>query len=95
MPEKCSIAFFFCSHSRLSVQLFAGKGNVELVELKTFKKLFPDVPLFGFFGHEEIGFDHIPGTADRLRRSTLAAADHSRINFLHEGSAVFVILYFP
>ena len=56
IPEKRSIAFMFACIGR-GQQFHEGVANLES---GLFRKLFPNTPLFGFFGNGEIGFDYLP-----------------------------------
>ncbi|XP_066094584.1 F-box only protein 22 [Saccopteryx bilineata] len=55
IPEQNSIGFMFACVGR-GFQYYRAKGNVEA---DAFRKLFPSIPLFGFFGNGEIGCDRI------------------------------------
>nr|XP_019606767.1 PREDICTED: F-box only protein 22 isoform X1 [Rhinolophus sinicus] len=55
IPEQNTIGFMFACIGR-GFQYYRAKGNVEA---DAFRKLFPAVPLFGFFGNGEIGCDRI------------------------------------
>ncbi|XP_030622603.1 F-box only protein 22 [Chanos chanos] len=55
IPEKNTIGFMFACVGR-GHNYYNGKRNVEA---DTFRKVFPTVPLFGFFGNGEIGCDRI------------------------------------
>ncbi|KAM7048513.1 F-box only protein 22 isoform 1-T1 [Molossus nigricans] len=55
IPERNSVGFMFACVGRGS-QYYRAKGNVEA---DAFRKLFPTVPLFGFFGNGEIGCDRV------------------------------------
>lgn len=54
---------------------FYGESNVEA---DVFQKLFPDTPLFGFFGNGEIGMQYVPkaenGEPEPKRRFSFAAS---------------------
>ena len=39
------------------------KTRIGSVESSIFRQLFPDVPLFGFFGEGEVGLNFVPDTA--------------------------------
>ncbi|KAM8782749.1 F-box only protein 22 [Rhynchonycteris naso] len=55
IPEQNTIGFMFACVGR-GFQYYRAKGNVEA---DAFRKLFPSIPLFGFFGNGEIGCDRI------------------------------------
>ncbi|XP_029808313.1 F-box only protein 22 isoform X2 [Suricata suricatta] len=55
IPERNTIGFMFACVGR-GFQYYRAKGNVEA---DAFRKFFPNVPLFGFFGNGEIGCDRI------------------------------------
>uniref|UniRef100_A0A8C6EB89 F-box protein 22 n=1 Tax=Moschus moschiferus TaxID=68415 RepID=A0A8C6EB89_MOSMO len=55
IPEQNTIGFMFACVGR-GFQYYRAKKNVEA---DAFRKFFPSVPLFGFFGNGEIGCDRI------------------------------------
>ncbi|XP_060796741.1 F-box only protein 22 [Neoarius graeffei] len=55
IPESNTVGFMFACVAR-GHNHYNGQHNVEA---DVFHKLFPGVPLFGFFGNGEIGCDHI------------------------------------
>uniref|UniRef100_A0A2K6TTV6 F-box protein 22 n=1 Tax=Saimiri boliviensis boliviensis TaxID=39432 RepID=A0A2K6TTV6_SAIBB len=55
IPERNTVGFMFACVGR-GFQYYRAKGNVEA---DAFRKYFPSVPLFGFFGNGEIGCDRI------------------------------------
>ncbi|KAL2790907.1 F-box only protein 22 isoform a [Daubentonia madagascariensis] len=55
IPEQNTIGFMFACVGR-GFQYYRAKRNVEA---DAFRKFFPSVPLFGFFGNGEIGCDRI------------------------------------
>ncbi|MBN3301349.1 F-box only protein 22 [Amia ocellicauda] len=55
LPERNTVAFMFACVGR-GHNYYNGKHNVEA---DAFRKVFPNIPLFGFFGNGEIGCDHI------------------------------------
>lgn len=55
IPEHNTIGFMFACVGR-GYRHYKTKRNMEA---DAFRKLFPNVPLFGFFGHGEIGCDRI------------------------------------
>ncbi|XP_062998261.1 F-box only protein 22 [Elgaria multicarinata webbii] len=55
IPEHNSLGFMFACVGR-GYQHYKTKPNLEA---DAFRKFFPNVPLFGFFGHGEIGCDRI------------------------------------
>ena len=54
--SRQSIAFMFACIGRGQYH-YRGQTNVEA---KVFHKIFPGVPLFGFFGNGELGFEYLP-----------------------------------
>lgn len=55
IPERNTIGFMFACVARGHNHY----NNQHNVEADTFHKVFPSVPLFGFFGNGEIGCDRI------------------------------------
>uniref|UniRef100_A0A8B9Q2Z6 F-box protein 22 n=1 Tax=Apteryx owenii TaxID=8824 RepID=A0A8B9Q2Z6_APTOW len=55
IPERNTIGFMFACVGR-GYRHYKTKRNMEA---DAFRKFFPNVPLFGFFGHGEIGCDRI------------------------------------
>ncbi|XP_033611873.1 F-box only protein 22 isoform X2 [Fukomys damarensis] len=55
IPEQDTIGFMFACVGR-GFHYYRAKANVEA---DAFRKFFPSVPLFGFFGNGEIGCDRI------------------------------------
>ena len=55
IPERRTFGFMFACIGRGAYHY--GETNVEST---AFKKLFPNTPLFGFFGNGEIGYDYLP-----------------------------------
>ncbi|KAH0619854.1 hypothetical protein JD844_014222 [Phrynosoma platyrhinos] len=55
IPEHNSLGFMFACVGR-GYQYYKTKQNLEA---DAFRKFFPNIPLFGFFGHGEIGCDRI------------------------------------
>ncbi|KAI1904477.1 hypothetical protein AGOR_G00006040 [Albula goreensis] len=55
IPERNTLGFMFACVGR-GHNYYSGKRNVEA---DTFRKVFPNTPLFGFFGNGEIGCDRI------------------------------------
>ncbi|ERE75078.1 F-box only protein 22 [Cricetulus griseus] len=64
IPEQNTIGFMFACVGR-GFQYYRAKSNVEA---DAFRKFFPSVPLFGFFGNGEIGCDRIVTGNFILRR---------------------------
>ena len=56
IPEKNSIGFMFACIGR-GQHFHEGVANLES---GIFQKVFPNTPLFGFFGNGEIGYDYLP-----------------------------------
>ena len=55
IPAQNSVCFMFACMGRGYYHY-----NEENVESQVFRKLFPNTPLFGFFGNGEIGYDYLP-----------------------------------
>ncbi|XP_026565449.1 F-box only protein 22 [Pseudonaja textilis] len=85
IPERHSLAFMFACVGR-GRQHYQNKVNLEA---DTFRKFFPAVPLFGFFGHGEIGCDRIV-TGNFVLRECREAKD----NLLHSYTTVVMLLHF-
>jgi len=72
-------------------------GGTVGVESAVFKQLYPHVPLFGFFGNGEIGYD-FPLAADVMGSTSPAGAgdgsDIAMPQIYHSFTTVFVLLCF-
>ena len=55
LPERNTLGFMFACVGR-GHNYYNNQPNVEA---DTFRKVFPNIPLFGFFGNGEIGCDRI------------------------------------
>lgn len=66
IPQHNTVGFMFACVGR-GFQHYGAKGNVEA---DAFRKLFPGIPLFGFFGNGEIGCDRIVTGNFILRKCT-------------------------
>jgi F-box protein 22 len=80
-----SVGFMFACIGR-GEAFYDGTPNVES---RTFSQLYPGVPLFGFFGGGEIGFDFPP----QLSADVEDSARHVPPLF-HSYSSIFVLLTF-
>ncbi|XP_058012631.1 F-box only protein 22 isoform X2 [Ahaetulla prasina] len=85
IPEHHSLAFMFACVGRGS-HFYHNKVNVEA---DVFRKYFPNVPLFGFFGHGEIGCDRIV-TGNFVLRECHETKDV----LLHSYTTVVALLHF-
>uniref|UniRef100_A0A0K8RV05 F-box only protein 22 n=1 Tax=Crotalus horridus TaxID=35024 RepID=A0A0K8RV05_CROHD len=88
LPEHHSLAFMFACVGR-GCRFYKSKPNLEA---DAFRKYFPNVPLFGFFGHGEIGCDRIVTGNFVLRECNEAKDDllhgyTTVVTLLHLGSA--------
>lgn len=71
--------------------------GVENVESKLFRKVFPNTPLFGFFGNGEIGYDYLPNYQSENLDSHYRpdCSESLRENEMFHGySSIFVVLSF-
>ncbi|XP_034265386.1 F-box only protein 22 [Pantherophis guttatus] len=84
IPEHHTLAFMFACVGR-GYLFYENKPNVEA---DIFRKYFPNVPLFGFFGHGEIGCDRIV-TGNFVLRECHETKD----NLLHSYTTVVVLLH--
>ncbi|XP_044135828.1 F-box only protein 22 [Bufo gargarizans] len=84
IPEENSVGLMFACVGR-GEQHYKKKN----VEADSFRKHFPNVPLFGFFGNGEIGCDRVVSGSFTLRECN-AEED----NLLHEYCTVMTIIHF-
>ncbi|XP_070618365.1 F-box only protein 22 [Erythrolamprus reginae] len=84
IPEHQSLAFMFACVGRGGQ--FYRKSNLEA---DVFRKHFPNVPLFGFFGHGEIGCDRIV-TGNFVLRECPETKD----DLMHSYTTVMTLLHF-
>ncbi|XP_063170337.1 F-box only protein 22 [Candoia aspera] len=84
IPEHNSLGFMFACVGR-GHQYYKTKPNLEA---DAFRKFFPNVPLFGFFGHGEIGCDRIVTGNFVLREYTEAKDD-----LLHGYTTVMTLVH--
>ena len=77
-----TIAFMFSCCGR--GHYFYKKNNVEST---VFRRLFPGIPLLGFFGNGEIGHEHLP----QLRTAD-CNIDDDLPEIIHSYSTIFVLL---
>ncbi|XP_053320536.1 F-box only protein 22 [Spea bombifrons] len=84
IPEDNSVGFMFACVAR-GVQYY-GENNVEA---NLFRKHFPNVPLFGFFGNGEIGCDRVVSGKFTLRECNCEKDD-----LLHGYTTVITIIHF-
>ncbi|XP_062819082.1 F-box only protein 22 [Anolis carolinensis] len=88
IPEHNSLGFMFACVGR-GYQHYKTKQNLEA---DAFRKFFPNIPLFGFFGHGEIGCDRIVTGNFILReyhdtKDDLLHAYTTVMTLIHLGSA--------
>ncbi|XP_019388910.1 PREDICTED: F-box only protein 22 [Crocodylus porosus] len=84
IPEHNTIGFMFACVGR-GYQHYKTKRNLEA---DAFRKFFPNVPLFGFFGHGEIGCDRIV-TGNFILRECNDIKD----NLLHGYTTVMTLIH--
>lgn len=80
-----------------------GRGHyhyhAENVETKAFRKHFPNIPLFGFFGNGEVGHNYLPdySKADHSDYSVLNSDNGDPVypKVRHSYSTVFVLMSRP
>ena len=91
MPHGRTFAFMFACLGR--GQHLYKKRNVES---SVFKKVFPGVPLFGFFANGEIGFNFLPNFTNSEDCSVYTVKDESMEEeypqYDHSYSTVFVLV---
>nr|XP_033776571.1 F-box only protein 22 [Geotrypetes seraphini] len=85
IPEHNAIGFMFACVGR-GQQYYKSKKNVEA---DAFRKYFPTVPLFGFFGNGEIGCDRIV-TGNFILRECNNVKD----DLLHGYTTVMTLIHF-
>ncbi|XP_066492341.1 F-box only protein 22 [Tiliqua scincoides] len=84
IPEHNSLGFMFACVGR-GYQHYKTKQNLEA---DAFRKFFPNIPLFGFFGHGEIGCDRIV-TGNFILRECNNAKD----DLLHSYTTVMTLVH--
>lgn len=97
LPETQSMAFFFscCGRGKLWYQQRGDNANdYTNVETKAFKKVFPNTPIFGFFGAGEIGISFLPnfGNDEDLTEGTQQKKRKKK--FFHQFTTIIVLLSF-
>ncbi|XP_054858488.1 F-box only protein 22 [Eublepharis macularius] len=80
IPEYNSLGFMFACVGR-GYQHYKTKRNLEA---DAFRKFFPNVPLFGFFGHGEIGCDRIVTGNFILRECNNIKDDLRKCNYIKD-----------
>ncbi|XP_043926206.1 F-box only protein 22 [Protopterus annectens] len=85
IPEKNTIGFMFACVGR-GQQYYGNKMNVEA---DAFRKTFPTVPLFGFFGNGEIGCDRIVTGSFSLRECSSRLKDE----LIHYYTTITVLIH--
>lgn len=84
IPEHNSLGFMFSCIGR-GYEHYKTKQNLEA---DAFRKFFPSTPLFGFFGHGEIGCDRIV-TGNFILRECNNAKD----DLLHSYTTVMTLIH--
>ncbi|XP_069480442.1 F-box only protein 22 [Ambystoma mexicanum] len=85
IPEHNTFGFMFACVGR-GYQYYKSKRNVEA---DAFRKFFPTVPLFGFFGNGEIGCDRIV-----TGNFTLRECNDVKDDLLHSYTTVMTLIHF-
>ncbi|XP_023605164.1 F-box only protein 22-like [Myotis lucifugus] len=85
IPERDTVGFMFACVGR-GAQFYRARGNVEA---DAFRKAFPGVPLFGFFGNGEIGCDRIVTGNFVLRRCSEVRAE----DLFHSYTTVLALVH--
>lgn len=85
IPEQNTIGFMFACVGR-GFQYYRAKANVEA---DAFRKLFPNVPLFGFFGNGEIGCDRIVTENFTLKR----CSEVEDVDLFHSYTTVMALIH--
>ncbi|XP_050706561.1 uncharacterized protein LOC126991933 [Eriocheir sinensis] len=90
-PERQSVAFMFtcCGRGHSSWQPIPN-FNYENVESKAFRKVFPNTPIFGFFGRGELGITYLP----RFPEGEETAPVKRKKKPFHQFSTIIVLLSF-
>ncbi|XP_036271478.1 F-box only protein 22 isoform X2 [Pipistrellus kuhlii] len=86
IPERHTVGFMFACVGR-GAQFYRGRAHVEA---DAFRKAFPGVPLFGFFGNGEIGCDRIVTGHFALRRCGEARAEE---DLFHSYTTVLALVH--
>ncbi|CAL4221015.1 unnamed protein product, partial [Meganyctiphanes norvegica] len=97
LPEKQSMAFFFscCGRGKLWYQQRGDNANdYTNVETKAFKKVFPNTPIFGFFGTGEIGITFLPKFGNEEDPTEGSQQKKRRKKVFHQFTTVIVLLSF-
>ena len=91
LSEKKSVAFMFACVGRGS-----GYYEEENVESSVFREVFPNTPLFGFFGNGEIGCDNLTcGKADDEASPGSKCSNGTRLpDIIHGYTTIFCLLSF-
>ena len=63
-------------------------ASAQNVESRAFRKIFPDVPLFGFFGEGEFGHEFFPVDATEQK----SAKKMRKSGLTHQFSTIFVMV---
>ncbi|KAG0716856.1 F-box only protein 22 [Chionoecetes opilio] len=97
LPEKQSMAFMFtcCGRGHTSWLSIPKKFSYENVETKAFRRIFPNTPIFGFFGRGEIGITHLPKyPAAEGGGAGGEASPKKRRRAFHQYTTIIVLLSF-
>jgi len=82
IPEKNTLAFMFACVGR-GRNFYNNQANVEA---DAFRKVFPDMPLFGLFGNGEIG-------CDRIIKDDYTLCDSDTDNLEHAYTTVMTLVH--
>lgn len=85
IPEQNTVGFMFACIGR-GCQHYRAKANVEA---DAFRKFFPRVPLFGFFGNGEIGCDRIVTENFTLKR----CSEVEDVDLFHSYTTVIALIH--
>ena len=86
-PNQKTVAFMFACIGP-GKHFYRGTENVEST---AFRKVFPKVPLFGFFGNGEIGFDFVPKDGNDIINFL---DSNPNLNMFHSYTTIFVVISF-
>ncbi|KAK7085103.1 hypothetical protein SK128_010709 [Halocaridina rubra] len=97
LPEEQSFAFIFTCCGR-GFTWYRRRGNpwfdYNNMESKAFRKVFPNTPVFGFFGGGEIGVSYLPKFNDVDTEVEESPPKKRKKNFFHRFTTVIVLLSF-
>lgn len=97
LPEDQSLAFMFTCCGR-GYMWYRRRGNpwfdYNNVETKAFRKMFPNTPVFGFFGGGEIGCAYLPKFNEFEVETDEAPPKKRKSKLFHQFTTVVVLLSF-